>query len=540
MSNVPMTPQQQAAINYEGSMVITACPGSGKTTVMQEKIRKITTNLLKYKGVIAITFTKKASQELKLRCKYNAHDTKQSFFGTIDSFCLKEIILPFISRVWGGTPSECRIIKRLQTPYLSFLNKEYISPTVEDILSDSGFKKLYDSNILWMKSFSALAVFILNESLSSQRYICAKYSHIFIDEYQDSSKSQHQLFHKLHSLGLVATAVGDTSQSIYEFRGGDQGLLTELVNNSDKFEHFKIDINHRSHASIINYASRLIDPNSSLLPCENKTIFRRVFDGNLTNSGNIISNWISAWIRDNTWGVTKASDIAILAPKDASLRLLAMGLHVDYRIYTNNPLDDIGNDCSELYSYLLAFKYGYISTIQEIIDNQLGLIILKGKDLVLVRSLIRSLRDSDDAEVIIKKLHYLISIFDIDGAVEADEAVRSIMQQKNIIKQFMPLNENEIQIMTLHKSKGLEFKVVFHIDLEEWSLPFQKIENNDWDNPIYPTLSQDTNLHYVGITRAKNCCILVRVSQRQNSKGGFSNSKPSYFFKLQQLEGLYA
>ncbi|PSW26175.1 hypothetical protein C9J21_21635 [Photobacterium phosphoreum] len=127
MSNVPMTLQQQAAINYEGSMVITACPGSGKTTVMQEKIRKITTNLLKYKGVIAITFTKKASQELKLRCKYNAHDTKQSFFGTIDSFCLKEIILPFISRVWGGTPSECRIIKRLQTPYLSFLNKEYIS-----------------------------------------------------------------------------------------------------------------------------------------------------------------------------------------------------------------------------------------------------------------------------------------------------------------------------------------------------------------------------------------------------------------------------
>ncbi|HCG9184922.1 TPA: UvrD-helicase domain-containing protein [Vibrio parahaemolyticus] len=69
MSTFNPTLQQQAAIDCYDSIVITACPGSGKTTVMKEKIRGITPNLPSHKGVIAITFTKKASEELKKRCK---------------------------------------------------------------------------------------------------------------------------------------------------------------------------------------------------------------------------------------------------------------------------------------------------------------------------------------------------------------------------------------------------------------------------------------------------------------------------------------
>lgn len=63
------TPQQQAAIDCPNSIVVTACPGSGKTTVMSEKIRLVTASQPGHKGVIAITFTRKASEELKKRCK---------------------------------------------------------------------------------------------------------------------------------------------------------------------------------------------------------------------------------------------------------------------------------------------------------------------------------------------------------------------------------------------------------------------------------------------------------------------------------------
>ncbi|MBT1443433.1 ATP-dependent helicase [Shewanella sp. JM162201] len=539
MKTFTPTTQQQAAIDYDGSMVITACPGSGKTTVMKEKIRKITRELPQHKGVIAITFTKKASQELKMRCKHNAHDTKQSFFGTIDSFCLKELILPFISRVWGGNPTECKVVKRLQNPYLLFIKEEYRSPTVENIFNDDGFKRLYDSGLLWMNSFAAMALYILRRSAAAERYIKAKYSHVFIDEYQDSSVSQHQLFEKLHMLGLTATAVGDISQSIYEFRGGNPELLNGLVNDSDNFKHFEININHRSHDSIVNYASRLLEPSFQLIQCAHKNIFRREIVGNLKDAAKEISNWISNWIENGEWEITKASDIAILAKSEKSLRLLTSGLEVNYRIYSDNPLDEVGTDCSELYSHLLAFKYGAIATTQELIEIKFEHVLSRDSNIASIRKAIRVIREIEDVEQIITKFQELALMLNINETAASDIAVRTILQQYELIKQFMPLDESEVQVMTLHKSKGLEFKVVFHFDLEEWSFPFQRVENNDWNNPIYPSLAQDTNLHYVGITRAENCCVLIRVTLRQNSLGNFTQSAPSYFLRLPQLEGLY-
>ncbi|PAJ72542.1 hypothetical protein CJF42_20730, partial [Pseudoalteromonas sp. NBT06-2] len=121
MSVFSFTQEQQAAINSHSSMVITACPGSGKTTVVVEKIRNEVANLASFQGVIAITFTVKASKELKQRCKRDAYDTKSSFFGTIDHFCLGEIIFPFISRFYGalGKTLECKSLLDLEVDVLN-------------------------------------------------------------------------------------------------------------------------------------------------------------------------------------------------------------------------------------------------------------------------------------------------------------------------------------------------------------------------------------------------------------------------------------
>lgn len=540
MTTFSPTHQQQAAIAYQSSMVITACPGSGKTTVMKEKIRKVTPAMPSHKGVIAITFTKKASQELKKKCTENAHDTKQSFFGTTDSFCLKEVILPFLSRVWGGNPSNCKVIKRLDDHFKSLLGKEYGSPTCDDVINDDGFRCIYENGFLWMSSFAALALHVINISASARRYIKARYTHVFIDEYQDSSLAQHQLFLKLLEIGLTATAVGDTWQSIYEFRGGNPKLLESLVNDSENFKHFEITVNYRSHVSIINYASRLLDDQWPIIQCEQKRVFRRLLTGKLTDAGQLISDWISDWVAKNEWGVAKASDIAILAKSDRSLKLIANGLKVNYRVYSDNPLDEIGSDCSDLYVDLLAYRYGSTPTAQDLLDKQFELIAPRERNLATIRKAIRSLRGEDQVDSLIAKFRHLALVLGMDETRASDDALRKILQKQELIKQFMPLDDDEIQVMTLHKSKGLEFKVVFHLDLEEWSFPFQQVVNNDWDNPIYPSLSQDTNLHYVGITRAQNCCILIRVELRQNSQGNFSQSKPSYFLRLPQLEGLYA
>ncbi|MCK8123420.1 ATP-dependent helicase [Pseudoalteromonas sp. 2CM39R] len=534
MTTFNPTFQQQAAIDCEGSIVITACPGSGKTTVMKEKIRGVTPNLPSHKGVIAITFTKKASGELKKRCKENAHDTKLSFFGTIDSFCLKEIILPFLGRIWDGKPSNCNIVKKLDSHQQLYLSEKYNSPTYDELRSDAGFKALYDAGILWMSSFAALSLFILSNSVSARRYIRARYSHVFIDEYQDSSQAQHELFIKIKELGLIATAVGDIDQSIYQFRGSQPEFLLALTKDKANFQHFELDLNHRCHPSIVNYASRVLDAAYKLIVHDDIYVFRRLIRGNLKNAAEHISPWIDDWIEKNT--ITYASDIAILAKKEISLREFSKGLTHNYRLYIDTPLNDIGTECADVFSDLLSYKFGAVATAQDVIEKYF--FQLPERNMPDLRKQLKAIRSETTLEDFIDKSNGLLELIGFDDFEKENNAVRLIWSQDTLIKLFKPIALDEVQLMTLHKSKGLEFKIVFHLDMEEWSFP-HRIPGDNWDDVNYPSLAEDTNLHYVGITRAELCCILIRTSLRRNAQGNYGNSRPSYFLGLPQLEGLY-
>lgn len=92
MTNFKPSPEQEQAIEFVGDMVVVARPGSGKTSVLSRKVRCLVSELRPYQGIIAISFTNKASDELEHRCKADAFDVKSSFFGTIDDFCLREVV----------------------------------------------------------------------------------------------------------------------------------------------------------------------------------------------------------------------------------------------------------------------------------------------------------------------------------------------------------------------------------------------------------------------------------------------------------------
>ena len=104
------TPIQRNIIQEEGNTVVLAMPGSGKTFVLSEKIRRILESDVFYslclQGVIAISYTRKASGHLKRKTLQNGTWEKNSFFGTIDSFCLTQIILPFGHYVIGYPKEE--------------------------------------------------------------------------------------------------------------------------------------------------------------------------------------------------------------------------------------------------------------------------------------------------------------------------------------------------------------------------------------------------------------------------------------------------
>lgn len=117
------TQEQLEVLEHTGNIVVTAKPGSGKTFTVVEKIANITPSLPDYQGVIAISFTNKASDELKKRCKQRGVETKQSFFGTIDKFYISQIIIPFASHLTSVMP-EYEVVSALKDdPKYSELSK---------------------------------------------------------------------------------------------------------------------------------------------------------------------------------------------------------------------------------------------------------------------------------------------------------------------------------------------------------------------------------------------------------------------------------
>lgn len=84
---------QKEIINYDGNTAILASPGSGKTYVISEKIKRILKddNLHPYQGVVAISYTRKASAHLKRRTLGEGISPKNSFFAQLTTFALRRL-----------------------------------------------------------------------------------------------------------------------------------------------------------------------------------------------------------------------------------------------------------------------------------------------------------------------------------------------------------------------------------------------------------------------------------------------------------------
>jgi superfamily I DNA/RNA helicase len=288
------TDEQRAAIDHDGSMISIAKPGSGKTFVLSRKIAAILGDLPDHRGVIAISYTNKASDELRLRVAASGIDSRSSFFGTIDRFCDSELIIPFLTQLWGRPTNDIYVTRLRDLPSEEQRQFEAFQEHTTGLQGlekhFSVLKSYFLDGQIFLEATGILALYTLTHSQSCQRYIKARYSHVIIDEYQDSGIEQHDLFLKLHSLGLVAIAVGDADQSIFGFSNKDSKYLLSLARNP-AFQSFPITYNHRCHASITNYSLRFVDENSHLSDVGDDI---RVFAKRCVGTSAAIARWIDA------------------------------------------------------------------------------------------------------------------------------------------------------------------------------------------------------------------------------------------------------
>ena len=541
-----LTDAQKIIVEQDGNCVVLAAPGSGKTFVISEKIRRILLEdeLRDYQGVIAISYTRKAAKNLKDRVFSNIPFNRNSFFGTIDGFCFSEVIYPFLSHIWGSTKIEISIKslndfeKDNQDLFLWIKEKRDIYSIAEEEWAQL-WELYYEEGLVLVEALELLACKIIKESTACRNYLKARYRYIFIDEYQDADIYTSILFDELVSLGLVGIAVGDAKQSIFGYDKKDSKYLQALVERGD-FHYFPLDKNFRCSPSIVNYSSRLMDPDSTLLPAPQIDVHLVRIEGEESAVSNFLSSQISTCCK--RYHVEKLSGVAVLARRNKDLALIASKLSLPYRMFDTTGLDNDSSICSSFYAALLRFYYDsnltFLETLEDFGDIEM-LTRYERKRVLQLKILLRSLSLPDDVDQFVYYCAELANIILPNTSNEVSSAIlRKVIGDKKSLESYKPLNDNEVNLMTLHKSKGLEFDLVFHLNLHEWVIPSKNIINGDFNNCYYPSWQQDLDLHYVGITRAKKACYMIANNRRLGSKGNIVAGRDSEFLSLNGIEKL--
>jgi DNA helicase-2/ATP-dependent DNA helicase PcrA len=537
------TPIQRDIINDEGNTVVLASPGSGKTFVMSEKIKKILGNedVPEYQGVIAISYTRKASGNLKRRALSDGVWSKNSFFGTIDSFCLTQIILPFGDYVMGYAAKEVRpvVFGSLNTERKT--DFEWIirdHPDYEDINQQgwNNLYQLYHEGKVLIESLELIALHVIKECEACRKHLQARFRYIFIDEFQDADTYTNGIFHELIGLGLIGNAVGDVNQSIFGYAHKSSQYLEELE-TTPGFTPYWLEDNFRCSIPIVNYSSRLLHPDYVITESEDEPIKLVYVNGDEESVADYLNHHIEVHCAERE--ITDMGEVVILVRNGRTQTAIDNCLDIPHRVIETTALDQDLNPRSRLYAQLLQFYFSDNMSFLGVIDDNADYEMMTKNErdrLITLKEEIKSVEENE-IEDELPRLFKAVADIVLPKFEEGDAKNNLIMVLGNerMRDTYKPLTGNEVVIMTLHKAKGLEFEMVYHLNMNEYEIPFKKYENYQ---AVYPNETQDLDLHYVGITRAKKACFLITNTLRHNSYDELKRSRPSEFLSRNGVDEL--
>jgi DNA helicase-2/ATP-dependent DNA helicase PcrA len=523
MSKVPSR-EQQNAIDYLGNEVITARPGSGKTFTIARMICLESERLLSYQGIIAISFTNEASNELAERCRQQGVRSVKSFFGTIDKFCLGEIIAPFASRLTGSACNLKIISEESTEKSTALLCKELDNPNPD--LRLSAAVSLLSDGRLPVTALGKLALEILKTSRDANRYLKARYTSIYVDEYQDCGADQHGLFMHLASLDIRAVAVGDIDQAMFGFADKRSEYLIRLLNDS-RFKHFDLTKNYRCHQSIIDYSLRLLGHTEQQSAMQDCRVFRVDIVGDESAIATAIETYVPR-IREK-YSVAHNSDIALLVRSNATLVRYKNSLNIPLKVFEDTPLSKGIGPWRRLFRDLLCVYYSRDRYSGDILYKYLGAhakpeIIAHGFELLNRFLNLSELELGADVDLAcdIARICIPENQEDIQDDIVAYKATT---EDLNLLRAgFRPAQPQEINLLTYHKAKGLEFDIVFCLECYEYIMPPYK-----YSEATYDAYGEMLAAHYVGITRARKACYIPIGTIRHTARGETRDASASEF-----------
>ena len=305
--------QKEAVLATEGPVLVLAGAGSGKTTVLVNRIAyMISEKHIRPWNILAITFTNKAAREMKDRIERLLGDTaKDMWIGTFHSVCVRIlrscIDLLGYSRYFviydtadtKTVMKEC--LRELDIDEKSFPVRNVlsiISNAKNDLMDAATFENVYKSdyrmsiiakiyyryqtklrknNAVDFDDIILNTVKILSENPDVLSKYQDKFRYILVDEYQDTNNSQYLLINLLAQANRNLCVVGDDDQSIYKFRGANIGNILNFEDDYSDVQKITLDQNYRSTQNILDAANSVISNNKGRM---GKSLWTSNGDGN--------------------------------------------------------------------------------------------------------------------------------------------------------------------------------------------------------------------------------------------------------------------
>ncbi|MDH5552962.1 MAG: UvrD-helicase domain-containing protein, partial [Nitrosomonas sp.] len=298
-----LNPEQLEAITLpHQSALVLAGAGSGKTRVLTTRIAHlIQSGQVSPHGILAVTFTNKASKEMLTRISTMLPiNIRGMWVGTFHGLCnrmlrahYQEAGLPQAFQILD-VADQLAVIKRLQKS-LGISDKDMPPRQVQWFINNAKEEGLRASSVESYDSFTRKSVEFYQayeqqcnkdgivdfpelllrcyELLLRNEVLCNHYrerfAHILVDEFQDTNRLQYKWLKLLANAGSRATAavfvVGDDDQSIYAFRGANTGNMQEFEQDFNVSKVIKLEQNYRSHGNILDAANALIENNDGRL-----------------------------------------------------------------------------------------------------------------------------------------------------------------------------------------------------------------------------------------------------------------------------------
>ena len=604
--------QKQAVLHREGPLLIVAGAGAGKTKTITHRIAHLIESGVPAHRILAVTFTNKAAGEMRERVKKllgTARETQGKplllTFHSLGVRILREFHeaagVPRSFSIWDRDDS-MKALKRILSELGSDMTPKSalaaISRQKGDGISGSEFaaaasdyrsralvrawdeyeKTLQKEGALDFDDLLLRTLLLLRNTKDVLAKLQDRWTHITIDEYQDTNRSQYELARLLAGERRNLCVVGDTDQNIYSWRGADIEHLLGFEKAFPGATVVTLEENYRSTRTILAAANSVIEKNTrrtpKILRTENPTGEPIFFYGaqNEVDEAWFVAQTAAHLIEKGT----PAAKIAVLYRENFQSRVLEeafLHIGVPYRVLGTRFFER--KEVKDVLAYLRAAinpagttdiariiavpprGIGKITLEKMLAGNENGVPasarakIASFKDtLIAIRQAIhtapaseavRFTLEASGMEAMFKKdplegeerlgnVYELVNLTTKYDHMLSPEGIERLLEEAALQSEQDQLDiETErrdrtdgVTLMTVHASKGLEFDAVFVTGLEQGLFPWVKDDDRDPE--------EERRLFYVAVTRAAKRLFLSYARERMKY-GSREHTIPSEFLE---------